>query len=239
MFALQRVRTAGLLYLAFQTLGVVYGDIGTSPLYVFASIFDGPPSEKDVVGAVSLVLWSLTAIVTVKYALIVLRASDSGQGKLCSVYCDGSRCRLKIYLPRLSVHMHVRRHLCIQSELKRIAGGTFALYSMLKRAGDFRTFGNAHPADKNLHRYSSKQESQQDKNLERNSTRQDSDWRVKLARNSIYQQVQISCSDNRRIFTGRSSFYLQKCSTPMHCDVCQHMDALFSLKALSCSAYNI
>ncbi|DBA68205.1 TPA: hypothetical protein ACH3X2_013822 [Trebouxia sp. C0005] len=72
-----RAKTAGLFYLAFQTLGVVYGDIGTSPLYVFSSIFDFPPSEEDVIGAVSLVLWSLTAIVSFKYALIVLQASDS------------------------------------------------------------------------------------------------------------------------------------------------------------------
>ncbi len=60
---------------------MVYGDIGTSPLYAFSSIFDFPPSEEDVIGAVSLVLWSLTAIVSFKYALIVLQASDSGQGK--------------------------------------------------------------------------------------------------------------------------------------------------------------
>jgi len=78
---LQRAKTAGLFYLAFQTLGVVYGDIGTSPLYVFSSIFDLPPNEEDVIGAVSLILWSLTAIVSFKYALIVLQASDSGQGK--------------------------------------------------------------------------------------------------------------------------------------------------------------
>ena len=77
---LQWARTAGFLYLSFQTLGVVYGDIGTSPLYVFASVFSDPPSEKDVVGALSLVIWSLSAIVSFKYALIVLRASDNGQG---------------------------------------------------------------------------------------------------------------------------------------------------------------
>lgn len=71
----------GLLYLAFQTLGVVYGDIGTSPLYVFASVFEAPPSEADIVGALSLVLWSISIIVSFKYALIVLRASDSGQGR--------------------------------------------------------------------------------------------------------------------------------------------------------------
>lgn len=71
----------GLLYLAFQTLGVVYGDIGTSPLYVFTSVFEAAPSEADIVGALSLVLWSISIIVSFKYALIVLRASDSGQGR--------------------------------------------------------------------------------------------------------------------------------------------------------------
>ena len=77
---LQWARTAGFLYLSFQTLGVVYGDIGTSPLYVFASVFSYAPSEQDVVGALSLVIWSLSAIVSFKYALLVLRASDNGQG---------------------------------------------------------------------------------------------------------------------------------------------------------------
>lgn len=77
---MQWARTAGFLYLSFQTLGVVYGDIGTSPLYVFASVFNTVPSEQDIVGALSLVMWSLTAIVSFKYAIIVLRASDNGQG---------------------------------------------------------------------------------------------------------------------------------------------------------------
>ncbi|KAA6426043.1 MAG: potassium transporter [Trebouxia sp. A1-2] len=141
-----RAKTAGLFYLAFQTLGVVYGDIGTSPLYVFSSIFDFPPSEEDVIGAVSLVLWSLTAIVSFKYALIVLQASDS-------------------------------------------QGGTFALYSLLKRAGDFRTFGKAHPADTKLERYSIAQAAQQSNALNRRGQPESADWRLKLARNMTYQQV--------------------------------------------------
>ncbi len=69
------------LILTFQALGVVYGDIGTSPLYVFSSVFDGPPSEEDVIGIVSLIIWTLTAIVVVKYSLIVLTANDGGQGE--------------------------------------------------------------------------------------------------------------------------------------------------------------
>jgi K+ transporter len=63
----------------------VYGDIGTSPLYTLATIFgegtDGqPPSPEDVVGVISLIIWVLTSIVAVEYALIVLRADDHGQG---------------------------------------------------------------------------------------------------------------------------------------------------------------
>jgi K+ transporter len=62
--------------------------VGTSPLYVFASIFTAPPSEADLVGATSLVIWSITALVLIKYAVIVLRADDHGQGArhpwLCS-----------------------------------------------------------------------------------------------------------------------------------------------------------
>jgi KUP system potassium uptake protein len=73
----------GVALLTFQAVGVVYGDIGTSPLYVYASIFDEVPHPEDVMGAVSLVMWSLTAIVVVKYALIVLRADDNGQGRMC------------------------------------------------------------------------------------------------------------------------------------------------------------
>ena len=78
----------GILYLAFQTLGVVYGDVATSPLYVFAHIFEAPPSEADVIGALSLILWSLSTIVSFKYALIVLRASDSGQGTQHCACCS-------------------------------------------------------------------------------------------------------------------------------------------------------
>ena len=70
------------LILTFQALGVVYGDIGTSPLYVFSSVFEQPPSEEDVIGIVSLIIWTLTAIVVVKYSLIVLTANDGGQGEL-------------------------------------------------------------------------------------------------------------------------------------------------------------
>ncbi|RZC49341.1 hypothetical protein C5167_017764 [Papaver somniferum] len=77
------------LRLAFQSLGVVYGDLGTSPLYVFYNTFpEGIKDPEDVVGALSLIIYSLTLIPLIKYVFIVLRANDNGQGgtfALCSL----------------------------------------------------------------------------------------------------------------------------------------------------------
>ncbi|CAL9770751.1 unnamed protein product [Musa acuminata subsp. burmannicoides] len=73
--------TAAVMQLAFQSIGVVYGDIGTSPLYVFASTFsDRVPSKHDIVGALSLIIYSLTLLPLIKYVFIVLRANDNGEG---------------------------------------------------------------------------------------------------------------------------------------------------------------
>lgn len=74
------------LALAFQTLGVVYGDMGTSPLYVFADVFSKVPveSDVDVLGALSLVMYTIALIPLAKYVFIVLKANDSGEGKRLS-----------------------------------------------------------------------------------------------------------------------------------------------------------
>jgi len=70
--------------LAFQTLGVVFGDVGTSPLYTFSVMFSKAPvnGNEDVLGALSLVLYTLILISLVKYVLIVLWANDDGEGEL-------------------------------------------------------------------------------------------------------------------------------------------------------------
>ncbi|SGZ40681.1 uncharacterized protein HGUI_02881 [Hanseniaspora guilliermondii] len=61
------------LVLAFGSLGVIYGDIGTSPLYVYSTIFaDFEPSDKDIIGAMSCIFWLFTIVVIIKYAFIVL-----------------------------------------------------------------------------------------------------------------------------------------------------------------------
>lgn len=59
---------------------MIYGDIGTSPLYVYSSTFSSAPSKDDLLGALSLIIWTLTLIVTIKYVLIVLSADDEGEG---------------------------------------------------------------------------------------------------------------------------------------------------------------
>ena len=71
-----------ILNLAFQSLGVVYGDMGTSPLYVYPATFpNGIKHNDDVLGALSLIFYTITLIPLVKYVFIVLRANDNGDGK--------------------------------------------------------------------------------------------------------------------------------------------------------------
>ncbi|OCF58219.1 potassium uptake protein [Kwoniella mangroviensis CBS 10435] len=77
--------------LSFLSLGVIYGDIGTSPLYVFSSTFSEPPTRQDLVGVLSLVLWSLIFMVTIKYVIIVLHADNDGEGGTFSTYSLLSR----------------------------------------------------------------------------------------------------------------------------------------------------
>jgi KUP system potassium uptake protein len=80
-----------MLLLAYQSVGVIYGDIGTSPLYVYSSTFTEAPNRADLMGALSLIIWSLTLMVTVKYILIILRADNDGEGGTFSTYSLLSR----------------------------------------------------------------------------------------------------------------------------------------------------
>jgi KUP system potassium uptake protein len=80
-----------MLLLAYQSVGVIYGDIGTSPLYVFSSTFTEAPDRANLMGALSLIIWSLTLMVTVKYILIILRADNDGEGGTFSTYSLLSR----------------------------------------------------------------------------------------------------------------------------------------------------
>src|SRR4051812_3445974 len=71
--------------LTLGSLGVVYGDIGTSPLYalreaIVAASDGGAVTRTNVLGVLSLILWALIIVVTLKYALLLLRADNNGEG---------------------------------------------------------------------------------------------------------------------------------------------------------------
>jgi KUP system potassium uptake protein len=76
--------------LALGALGVVYGDIGTSPLYALKEVFGGlhhpvPISEPNVLGILSLVFWALMLIVTIKYTIFIMRADNKGEGGIMAL----------------------------------------------------------------------------------------------------------------------------------------------------------
>jgi KUP system potassium uptake protein len=74
--------------LTLGALGVVYGDIGTSPLYTLQLIFEGgqvPVTRSNVLGVLSLIFWTMTIIVSVKYVLLILRADNHGEGGLIAM----------------------------------------------------------------------------------------------------------------------------------------------------------
>ncbi|KAK2634731.1 hypothetical protein Ddye_029523 [Dipteronia dyeriana] len=75
------------LSLAIRSLGVVYGDIGTSPLYTYSSTFlDGIGNKEDVIGVFSLIIYTLLLIPLVKYVCIVLLCNDNGDGGTFAIY---------------------------------------------------------------------------------------------------------------------------------------------------------
>jgi KUP system potassium uptake protein len=87
--------------LAYQSLGVVYGDLSTSPLYVYKAAFaeDIQHSEtnEEILGVLSFVFWTLTLVPLLKYVCVVLRADDNGEGgtfALYSLLCRHARAAL-------------------------------------------------------------------------------------------------------------------------------------------------
>ena len=83
-------RTTGTLALALGALGVVYGDIGTSPLYSIKECFAGlhaiAVNPTNIEGVISLVFWTLTVVVCIKYVAFVLRADNRGEGGIFALY---------------------------------------------------------------------------------------------------------------------------------------------------------
>ncbi|MBN1608551.1 MAG: potassium transporter Kup [Polyangiaceae bacterium] len=85
----QQSHTQRLLPLSVAALGVVYGDIGTSPLYAVRECFQGahrvPPTHDNVLGVLSLVVWALIIVVSLKYLLYVMQANDNGEGGIMAL----------------------------------------------------------------------------------------------------------------------------------------------------------
>ncbi|WP_045461739.1 KUP/HAK/KT family potassium transporter [Sporocytophaga myxococcoides] len=82
-YAVDTVSFAGLLI----TLGIIYGDIGTSPLYVMKAVIGGSEVNEDLVlGGLSCVFWTLTLQTTVKYVILTLRADNNGEGGIFSLF---------------------------------------------------------------------------------------------------------------------------------------------------------
>ncbi|KAM0879038.1 hypothetical protein ACQ4PT_034494 [Festuca glaucescens] len=80
------------LQLAFQSIGVVYGDVGTSPLYVYSSTFPhGIKHRDDLLGVLSLILYTFSLLAMLKYVFIVLYANDNGDGGTFALYSLISR----------------------------------------------------------------------------------------------------------------------------------------------------
>ncbi|KAF5936942.1 hypothetical protein HYC85_024448 [Camellia sinensis] len=129
------------IVLAFQTLGVVFGDVGTSPLYTFDVMFSKAPvnGNEDILGALSLVLYTLILIPLVKYVLIVLWANDDGEGgtfALYSLICRHAKAsllpnqlpsdarissfRLKVPSPELERSLKIKERLETSLTLKKL-----------------------------------------------------------------------------------------------------------------------
>ena len=93
--------------LTVGALGVVFGDIGTSPLYAFKAAIGqasrGVVAEADILGIVSLMLWALTIVVTIKYAIFLMRADNRGEGGMLSLLALAQRASGKRTLTMLAL----------------------------------------------------------------------------------------------------------------------------------------
>lgn len=96
---LKKVSAAGVLL----SIGIIYGDIGTSPLYTFQPIIKdgGGISRELVMGAISCIFWTLTLQTTFKYIIMTLQADNHGEGGIFSLYALVSKIDKRLYLPAI------------------------------------------------------------------------------------------------------------------------------------------
>jgi len=77
-------------WLCLTALGIVFGDIGTSPLYALRECFDGDASlvnHESVLGVLSLIIWTITLMITIQYVGLVMRADQDGEGGILTLMC--------------------------------------------------------------------------------------------------------------------------------------------------------
>jgi KUP system potassium uptake protein len=95
---INRASAAGILI----ALGIIYGDIGTSPLYVFSSIINGKTiSEELILGGLSCIIWTLTLQTTLKYVILTLTADNKGEGGIFSLYTLVRRQKKWLVIPAM------------------------------------------------------------------------------------------------------------------------------------------
>lgn len=95
---LNRVTAAGLIV----ALGIIYGDIGTSPLYVLNAITNGRVvSDKLIIGSLSCIIWTLTLQTTIKYVILTLKADNRGEGGIFSLYALVRRQKRWLVIPAM------------------------------------------------------------------------------------------------------------------------------------------
>ena len=88
------------------TLGVVYGDVGTSPMYTLKAIMSGnggltTMGQDTVIGALSLIIWTMTLITTVKYVLVAMKADNHNEGGIFALYSLVKRCGRWLIVPAM------------------------------------------------------------------------------------------------------------------------------------------
>ncbi|KAJ6897491.1 potassium transporter [Populus alba x Populus x berolinensis] len=134
LFNVKRASCMSVITLAYQSLGVVYGDLSTSPLYVYKTTFSGKLSlhedDEEIYGVLSFIFWTFTLIALVKYIFFVMSADDNGED------LDKGE-----------------RQLIDASFSPIVAGGTFALYSLLCRHAKLSILPNQQATDEKLSTY--------------------------------------------------------------------------------------
>jgi KUP system potassium uptake protein len=135
------------MLLAYQSLGVVYGDLSISPLYVFTSTFaediEHSETNEQIYGTLYFVFWTLTLIPLFKYVFVVPRADDNGRVRISPFKFEQIS----------ETNMLILIFLFLMIFMYGSVGGTFALYSLICRHAKVSLLPNRQHADEALSSY--------------------------------------------------------------------------------------